>query len=439
MTDNFDPHINCCQFEKDSKLPFYKYKEINIDSRKYKNITTPTQAADMNGLSRKTLDIFNSLNQNQLIFDNTKIIRDPRTYEGINDIIEGYTNDTTKFLRIMGIKPNLIEKVSNAISVTSCSFHRDPFKERVSTYSNRKYPPLNKKNFDTFLHNLYSYSKGMVLVPDIRIQEIKNTESGVTVTLEEYKKRIDYFTRILSERNNKPIFVPIQTKLSEKTTRKILDFYESKGYTNIWINFSSRPIKGRNLAGLRTILHTLERRYDPTEFCIFYSHMKKEISPHIKDDKNKPSDIIGQFMGGEIIGSTTKKLSFFSKENDFEEYLEELGLTKSEYEKRLFIKNNKIFDPYSYYYYNPVKHPTLIKDDFISKKVDNQNNLMGKAKTCKAIDSYIKINETENLKRILHEKNTIRNYIKNKELLQLDSKTHSNIFENDQNRRIFNF
>lgn len=420
MTDDFDPHLSCEERKKSKDVPGYKSKSVIFDSDRYSDIITPYKIIDMQSLSRNTLSIFSNLKHN-IIFENSKYIWQPQTYSAINEINEGYVNDTNRFLGILGLKPLLSDNIRNSMSISSVAFHRNPFKERISSSSGKVYSPLNTDSFVTFLNNLYAYSKGMVLVPDINIARIP--KQGLTIQSSEYLELIEYFTTILSERNNKPIFTPIQTNLTKKATEEILDFYKSKGYKNIWINFSGGEVRGRHLSGFRSILNILDKQYPTNDYVLYCSQMQKEISPDIRDDKAPSSDMLSQFIGVDFIGSTREPVKGFSEDFDLEEYIKKLGFkNKKDYEEARKLHKSRIFDPLSYYYFSPKLYPNL------PGKL-NRKDLINDDSINKAVDNFIKFRETENVKGIFDKGENLKNYLKNKNMFNESKDIFNEIIE----------
>ncbi|KYK19913.1 hypothetical protein AYK24_04720 [Thermoplasmatales archaeon SG8-52-4] len=420
MTDDFDPHLSCEEKKKSKDVPGYISKSIIFDSDRYSDIITPYKIIDIQSLSRRTLSIFSNLKYN-IIFESPKYIWQPQTYSAINDINEGYVNDTNRFLGILGLKPLLSDNIRNSMSIGSVAFHRNPFKERISSSSGKAYPQLNINSFATFLNNLYAYSKGMVLVPDINITRIP--KMGLTIEPSEYLKIIEYFTTILSERNNKPIFVPIQTNLTKKATEEILVFYKSKRYKNIWINFSGGEVGGRHLSGFRSILNILDKQYPKNDYVLFCSHMQKEISPDIREYKAPSSDMLSQFIGVDFIGSTREPVKGFSADFDLDEYIKKLGFSdKKNYEEARKLHRSRIFDPLSYYYFSPKHYPNL------PGKL-NRNDLINDENINKSVDNFIKFREIENVKGMVNDGKNLKNYLKNKTMFNESKEIFNEIID----------
>lgn len=418
MTDNFDPHITCEGIQKAKDISSYTTKEIVFDSTKTQMIT-PIKTMDMDGLTGETLPLYSSIKM-PLILESALYVWHPQTWRSINDIIEGDLNDTTKLLKILSLKPNLYKRIPDTLATTSVVFSRHPFRERVSVskYRVNKYPPLDRSNFETFLQDLYSYSRGMVLIPDIKIANIPKKPPLIpktmrTIEIEEYLDIISEFTTILSEKNKKPIFVPIQTTLTKKAAKQILSFYKSMGYSNIWINFSAGEVWGRNLAGLRTILNVLDSTFGPEGYFVYCSHMKKEIAPNLVDNKTASSDMLSQFFGADIVGTNREPLRILSDEVDQEEYVIKKGFTSvNEYKKALQLHKARIFDPASYYYYKPTHHPSLSRGLFTI--VD----LVKSVTKNKAVDSFMKFKEVEQVKESYDKNKKIKGYLKEKALFK---------------------
>ncbi len=405
MSDEFDPHLSCSDIKTDRSLPSYISKTITMDSTRTLEVTTPFKTFEMNALSKKTYPFFSKI-KNPIFFDNAKCIYHPKTYNAINELNEGYINDVSSFLARIGIKPKLLELVQNSYSSTSIVFHRDPFKERHSSGGNN-YPALSIDNFETFLNNLYAYSKGLVLTPDINIANIP--KQGYTISSKDYIKYINHFVDILSGRNNKPIFVPIQTNLTKKATKEILDFYHSKGYSNIWVDFYGGEVRGRHVSGFRSILNILDKQYEDKNYVLLCSHMRKEMSPDIRDNRVPPSDMLSQFVGGDIIGGTREPIKGFSNDFNFDGYIKKLGFSnKKEYEYASFLNKSRIFDPDSYYYYLPTAYP--------DGKIEERRISLDNKDINHAIDNIIKYNEIENVKNKSVEENNLKEYLKERKL-----------------------
>lgn len=434
MVDDFDPHISYEHIERSKDLPGYVIREISLDSNlpHRRELVTPIKTIDINGINYSTEKLIGSIKGTKIL-ESPKFIYDQRTWKAIDDLIESISNETSNFLKIINLRPRIGETIRGAYIVPSIAFNRNPFKDRISIDSHnikRVHPPLDKDNFVTFLDNLYSYSSGLVLVPDIRISKIPGI--GPTIKPDEYIELISYFAEILSYRNNLPIFVPIQPSISNKSIKYIISNYKQKGYSNIWVNFSAGEVYGKNLAGLRSILRELDSKFGPDNYLVYYTHMKKEISPNIIDVKTPPSDMLSQFLNGDIIGASREPPRIPGKEKTTDD-LEKQGFSSmSDYKTAVKLHKNRIFNPSTYYYHKIT--------DFNQKEIEgyNLNELTDRIKN-KALNDYIKFNELDNLKHVYETKGEIKSYLKKKDMFLENENIFNEIASQDQNYSLFEF
>lgn len=180
-------------------------------------------------------------------------------------------------------------------------------------------------------------------------------------------------------------------------------------YSNIWINFNAGEVYGKNLAGIRAILRELDKSFGRDNYFIYYSHMKKELSPSIKDLQVPSSDMLSQFLCGDVIGANREPVRIMSDQKD--NYFEKRGFSsKEEYAKALKLHKTRVFNPQTYYYYiiSDQYNPNIgqyTSEDLINNKDINS-----------IIDNYIKFREVENLKGLYESGKKIRNHLKEKQM-----------------------
>ena len=131
---------------------------------------------------------------------------------------------------------------------------------------------------------------------------------------------------------------------------------------NIWINFNAGHIGGTYFTRVRTLLRILDEIIGLNNVVLYYSHLKKEINPHMKDERAAASDILTQFFAADFIGINREpSRRIVETPQEKEERIKELimkGEFKSvqEYESMLNYHKARIFDPNTYYYYKLDKY-----------------------------------------------------------------------------------
>ncbi|MHA1651634.1 MAG: hypothetical protein ACTSYB_15690 [Candidatus Helarchaeota archaeon] len=142
---------------------------------------------------------------------------------------------------------------------------------------------------------------------------------------------------------------------------------------------------------------------------LYFSHIKKEINPHVKDERVIASDILSQFFAADFIGINMKPIRVFKKPID--EIIEESIMkgefqSKQQYQLAQKLHKSRIFDPESYYYYNINIYPHSLPF--------NRDSLLNKEEMNKLVNSTILFGEIERTKRALEDQKRIHPYLKNK-------------------------
>jgi len=444
MVDNFDSRISIDKVKPAKDHPEYIVKEYS-DFGGFKNVVSPLKSLDMRGLSRKTMDSY-SFETEIRIIEKPHYVCKSSSWDSIRKIIDG-DND---FGSTISMKTTLHEELKNTMAFPSISFSRDPFvkckksfrdeensNEEKTVYKIKEYEPLNEEDFKGFLDNLWAYSKGMLLVPDIIIGHNQTVQGEVPektkpCTVDNFIKRIDSFYNLLKAKNKKPIFVPIQADQSIKINEQIISHYKKNGYCNIWVDFTGGAISKRRLAGLRGILRKLDEVFGKNGYVVYYSHLKREYRSHMKESECPASDMLTQFVEADIVGLDRPRLSFVPDEDDDKERMIEFGAkTEEEWEAMKTLNRSRIFDPASYYYYFPSDHPSLNKKGDTTNYLDPVIN--------KAIDSLLKVSEVETVKVIKNEKNLVRPYIKDKKMFKNEKEIYDKIFGEEATKSLFGF
>ena len=453
MTDIFDPHISIQKVTPADDHHQYVIKEYS-DFGGFKDVVTPLKAMDMGGLTNDTKGFYTTKSPVMLI-ERAFCVDDAGKWNKINEIIEDDLNDTKKFTELLKLKPTACKELPNVMAFPSIVFSSNPFKDRTLVWPDKKrslkgkkrfhvkrYPALDKGHFETFLQNLYAYSEGMVFVPDIamrKVQKVAHRVPGMTVTctVDDYLNIVTNFTDILSARNKKPIFLPIQPTFTSKAIEKILTHYREKGFSNIWIDFTGGEVYHRRLAGLRSILNRLNATFGKNGYVVYYSHLKKEIISQPTDATAPASDMLSQFVEADIVGTNRSKRGGPRDEDDIEKDMKRYGVSeRKELYKKMQLNRSRIFDSDSYYYFYPACHP----NHSVFEKLGISDIDLLEPEYNKAIDSNIKLQEIENVKRICQEQKKVKPYTKNRKMFIDRKDVYDQIFEqSSQGTSLFDF
>ncbi|MFH1452176.1 MAG: hypothetical protein ABIF88_03315 [archaeon] len=327
--------------------------------------------------SRKnTFEQDKSLRDNRIIFEKSKFIK---TF----DEIEKLTKETD-------------EKTINNFFGRQ-AWLDDKFTLFHSTLKFNPYQHIKSiKEIEGFLHYYYSFSKNILLIPNVTTHYTPLDDEGKWVAknkvqiiaLKEYIRLVDELYEFFEQMNNKPLFVPISLKFSIEEIKELIEYSLKKERYYFWIDFESAPadlsnaIIGGKLGQINSLLRS-SKYFD--KIVVFATNVKREIKSNSKDDRSPSSDVLGMICGANIVGVDRDPVRGFNP--------------KSELEQKKIIEHKSRFFDESTYYYNIKREQ---KPDICSNVTSNS----------------LKLAEEFNKQREhFLEKGEIENYLKNKEMI----------------------
>ena len=386
---DFDPHISVEKpYIAHVKSPAYCVRAINLENIS-RTIETPFKVFPGNEVNKLNFSDYSSDAKNA-IFESARTVQLTSTWMTLEKCLTemGATQRNKKLREIFKISKKFWE---NSLTTLSLTFPRNPFEKQE--FSKSTFEGLDENSYIFLLNFIYSNSSAFVLVPDIKIKQ----DSSIT----RYLEIIDFSVKQLSEWNNKPIFVPLQIDLSKRNLTQILTHYKNNKYSNIWINFNNHPCDSDFSANLRSIKQLIDNYMNGLDVVLYYSHLKKEITPHIHDTKVAASDILTQFLGADFIGTERFGGTHNSNSND-PEYLESQALKNNyssveEYKQALMYHSTRLFNPKTYYYHSLNCYP---------EEIDADKFLNSKKVHYKLKNSMLLYQEVENTKIFIQETTT---------------------------------
>ncbi|MDI9394463.1 MAG: hypothetical protein QM426_03160 [Euryarchaeota archaeon] len=411
---DFDPHISIENIVN-VKNPDYCVRAVMLENVR-KSIETPFKIMSGDDVNTKNFSSCSSCVKNPIL-ESARFLQRPTSWISLEKYLTELpaTQRNNKLRDFFKIDKKLW---NDSLTTLSMTFPRSPFE--MQPFSKMAFNGLDEDSYIFLLNFIYSNSSAFVLVPDIKVK----SDSFVNIFL----KIIDFSVKQLSEWNSKPIFVPLQIDLSEKNLITILSHYKDQGYSNIWIDFFNHPCDSDFSANLRSIKQLLNRYMQGLDIVLYYSHIKKEIHPHLHDTKVAASDILTQFFGADFIG--VKRFGGgFNPQGNKSDYLE-IQASKNnfgsvdEYQQALKFHSTRLFSPSTYYYHNLNCYPesfdidTSLLTDKVCNKLVNDMLLYREVETTKAfVEEKASTSSTSNRplkdylnqKSMLKENETIRN------------------------------
>ncbi|MFH1473745.1 MAG: hypothetical protein ABIE55_02525 [Candidatus Aenigmatarchaeota archaeon] len=357
-----------------------KMKESIEDKNSWFNVKRFSISGLKEDFSKKTVDVNNitktlyenttELQKGEFIFQKSKTIKN---IESVKEIIN--QEDNTKIKNYFGWRGWLKDK----FTILTFTLDFNPFD------SIKKIEDLSG-----FFQYYYSYSGKILFIPNIRrdkdiFSNGKKQGNREIINLDGYKKFVSQSFDFFSQKNNKPIFVPISLRFGIGKIEELIKFYLKNENFLFWIDFEGKAIDEAQTAKIREINRVLkdEKRFDET--LIVFNNMKREIRSNIKEDKSPASDVLGPLYGANIVGVDKEPARYFGPNFKPEEVI--------------FEHKARKFDEKTYYYKKTTDNKFLTKH----KNVTNNSIELG--------------NEFLKQRKYFLKKQEIENYIKTKEMI----------------------
>ncbi|OYT33130.1 hypothetical protein B6U96_17365 [Archaeoglobales archaeon ex4484_92] len=214
---------------------------------------------------------------------------------------------------------------------------------------------LERHKFEELLDYIHAYSS-IVFVPHIRYGEAK---TKVKYAARDFCEYVDKSVKILCDMNAKPIFVPFDINYDAERRDQILAHYANMGYTNLWIDFQGKAFSNTMVAKMRTLNRLINRFFgeNARNVVMYLSNIKKVSRETQETFKISPSDVIGVFSYGDIVGAPWKGIVIpYQQSEEDVAYWERKGYSSGEeYKLSIFKRDCSIFENNSYYYWHPDK------------------------------------------------------------------------------------
>lgn len=385
---DIDPHITINESYGDKKSN-YCFKVFTIDSinKKFegkiktypnKDINSKSLQLLLNGIKRKGFS-----NPQFEIFESANYIKDNRSWKQLKETL---SYGDSKILRQNVLKISKWLLNDGHSTVPSMVFSQNPLTKKIPECDSKD-DTITSNEWDFFLSILHKISTPLILLPDLQVTryvyEPITSKSGkkylkpileYIVSVEEYLSFIDSTFEYLNSKNHKPVFVPLSFQWGPEAIVKIIKHYSHNGYTNIWIDFFTKPVGYEESGKANYIIQQINNYFKPNEknkppnTMIYFSHMRREHTLNMKNDKLNASDALSPFFGADIIGVNRNMARFVPQASD-------TPISKANSVDAL-IHKARVFDPNTYYYVKTPNYPYKLpveETNIINNKGINNN------------------------------------------------------------------
>lgn len=164
-----------------------------------------------------------------------------------------------------------------------------------------------------FLDIYHQHSNFILTVPNIRMHKFSSDpnrpkERIVIATIEDYKTAISAMHDRLSEKNHKPVFVPLSLRMSMRDLDALLDHYLKHDYLYYWFDFEGRSINVNALARLRHFFIRLKSKGWYDRSLAYFTNVRREVLANSKQELSAASDVLASLAGANIVGVNQEPL-----------------------------------------------------------------------------------------------------------------------------------
>lgn len=378
------------------KESWYSIKRFDNINGLGKNFSQKT--IDMSNTSKKLIDSLPDFGKKDFIFEQSKQIKE---IQKIKDIMASSDDDEIK--GFFGWKKWADEK----FRVVTSTLHFNP------------YNSIKKiEDISGFFNYYYAFSGSFLFVPNIRIEKsyLSNDEKQARtkekiIDVAGYLKFVDETYDFLSTKNKKYIFVPVSLRFSTDDLDLIIDHYMTRGYRHLWFDFEGKPVEATRIAKVIHLSRRLEEKKRLGDIVTYFTNIKREITGHIKDDKNPASDVLASLFGASFIGVNREAQRGGNKDKPLP--------------KIAFESKARAFDDKTYYY------TKTQNKDFITKPLNFTNNAL------------ILDKEFMNQQKHFLDNSKIQDYLKTKEMLttfkkgKILSEMHKDLLNKNKKEGLF--
>ena len=277
----------------EDKKSWFNIKRFSIGGVDFQN---PEKSLDV-----KNLEYLNYLNLKTSFkfFEATKIVKNFGT------LLSLYKEDDEQIIDAFFCKRKWLSTAPNVINFT---FDFNPFNSVQS---------IDKMNW--FFNQYYPYSKLLLTVPNVRVYKTINKKRVRVIDFENYVRFVDESYKILNDKNNKPIFVPISMKMGLKELTQLIEHYLKMQRYNLWFDFEGRPINENTLGRLRHIFTFLKDNEAFDNVVSYFTNIRREKLSNSNEITSVPSDALCAIAGANLIGVNREPQRYKPKSDNQED------------------------------------------------------------------------------------------------------------------------
>lgn len=331
--------INVTETIEDKKS-WFNIKRFKISNNDFQK---PEKSLDVKSLDQVT---FNNLKSEFKFYEASKIIKRYDT------LVKLYNEDDERTINYFFYKREWLSNASNVINFT---FEFNPF-HFVKTIDDLSW----------FFDQYYPYSKMIVTVPNIRLKRRVNKKTLEIIDLDSYINFVDSAFKILNDKNNKPIFVPVSMRMGIRKLNELIEHYLKEEYYYYWFDFEGHPINETSLGRLRHVFNIIKKNESFERTISYFTNIRREKLSNSNEAKSVASDVLCSIAGANLIGVNREPQRYFTTESESASE----NTAKKDFTTRTSrpvdpSHKARIFDRETYYYVKTADPGLFLKNKYV--------------------------------------------------------------------------
>jgi hypothetical protein len=260
----------------EDKKSWFNVKRFNIGGNHFEK---PEKCLDIKTLDQAT---YRSLKDGFKFYEATKIVGK------YSNLVKLYNSDDDQGVDNFFYKKDWLSGAPNVINFT---FEFNPF--------------LYVRSMDDmswFFNQYYPYSRLILTVPNIRIRRTVFKKVVPIIGFEDYIRFVDAAFKILNDKNNKPIFVPVSMRMGIRKLTELIEHYLKEEHYYFWFDFEGQPISERSLGRLRHVFDTVKKSENFDRVVSYFTNIKREKLANSNELTSVASDALCAVAGANLIG-----------------------------------------------------------------------------------------------------------------------------------------
>jgi hypothetical protein len=274
----------------EDKKSWFNIKRCKINGIPFEK---PEKCLDIKTLEQ---DAYRNLRDGFKFYEVSKIVR-------YKNLLNLYNEDDGEGIDKFFCKRDWLSKQPNVINFT---FQFNPFSYIA-----------NIEKMSWFFNQYYPYARFILTVPNIRMKCTYEHKPVQIISFEDYMTFVDSAYKILDDKNNKPIFVPISMKyLGIRKLTELIQHYLKRQYFYFWFDFEGQPINERAIGKLRHVFDLLKKSENFGNTLSYFTNIRREVLSNSNELTSVASDALSAVAGANLVGVNREPPKYQPKNNN---------------------------------------------------------------------------------------------------------------------------